>query len=602
MNTPDDQLPEEASAPRTAPELPSYSLDDVNAPAGWRMWLHGWRRGVVLSLLLAAIVVGFGAKPIYREAKARRALTITEQAGAALDRGQAAEASTLLRQAALMAFQDERVADRVTYQAARGGDMASVAELGKKISGGKAAADEVLIYGEKSLQAGKQEDAARALTLLPSTIAPPDEARRAYLRAGLAAVQGRGAEAKEILAAAISSLPSKDGDSLRVTLAGALLSEEGGDKAQARALLEEASANPAQPGASALRLLAASSAGLSPAAQKSINELADRLRKHPSSTAADELLIARLIVSSDASRRNEAVAQLLEHLRTRKAPDDARLASARWLIGLQGYEEALQLATEDDAAVHAGALMVRLDALSGLERWDDTAALIEKNQGGTLPDTLYHLFRARIASVRGESEMAEAEKRQLRQLLPFGESPHVLFVARYAESVGWKPEAFAAWRCLEANEGARVEALRGQLRNIAANAPAADGIKITRNLLQLQPNDPSSQLSAAYFELLAGVNIQEASAVAEKFLAAQPDSPDLQRVAALARLRNARAGDGLAIWPGDGDENRWRVLHSALLRATGNTSDADKIAAQLGREALSPHEREMLAGKEPAGE
>ncbi|MBJ7391421.1 MAG: hypothetical protein JHC85_07650, partial [Chthoniobacterales bacterium] len=162
MNTPDDQLPEEASAPRTAPELPSYSLDDVNAPAGWRMWLHGWRRGVVLSLLLAAIVVGFGAKPIYREAKARRALTITEQAGAALDRGQAAEASTLLRQAALMAFQDERVADRVTYQAARGGDMASVAELGKKISGGKAAVDEVLIYGEKSLQAGKQEDAARA--------------------------------------------------------------------------------------------------------------------------------------------------------------------------------------------------------------------------------------------------------------------------------------------------------------------------------------------------------------------------------------------------------------------------------------------------------
>jgi len=601
MKTHDDQRPDETSAPSAAPELPSYSLDDVNAPAGWRMWLYGWRRRLVLWLLLAAIVIGFGAKPIYREAKARRALTITEQAGTALDRGQAAEASTLLRQAALMAFQDERVADRVTYQAARGGDMASVAELGKKISSGKAAVDEVLIYGEKSLQAGKQEDAARALMLLPSTIAPPDEARRASLRAGLAAVQGRGAEAKEILAAAIVSLPSKDGDSLRVTLAGALLSEEDGDKAQARALLEEASANPAQPGAAALRLLAASSAGISPAAQKSLNEFADRLRKHPSSTAADELLMARLIVSSDASRRNEAVAQLVERLRTRKAALDERVASARWLIGLQGYEEALQLASDDDAAVHAGALMVRLDALSGLERWDETAAIIEKNHGGTLPDTLYHLFRARIAGVRGDVETAEAEKRQLRQLLPFGEPPHVLFVARYAESVGWKPEAFTAWRCLEPNEGARVEALRGQLRNIAANAPAADGVKITGSLLQLQPNDPSAQLSAAYFELLAGVNIQEASALAEKFLGAQPDSPDLQRVAALARLRNGRAADGLAIWPGDADENRWRVLHSALLRAAGNISDADKSAAQLDRGALSPQEREMLAGKEPEG-
>jgi hypothetical protein len=211
------------------------------------------------------------------------------------------------------------------------------------------------------------------------------------------------------------------------------------------------------------------------------------------------------------------------------------------------------------------------------------------------------LFRARIAGVRGDSETAEAEKRQLRQLLPFGEPPHVLFVARYAESVGWKPEAFTAWRCLEPNEGARVEALRGQLRNIAANAPAADGVKITGSLLQLQPNDPSAQLSAAYFELLAGVNIQEASALAEKFLGAQPDSPDLQRVAALARLRNGRAADGLAIWPGDADENRWRVLHSALLRAAGNISDADKSAAQLDRGALSPQEREMLAGKEPEG-
>lgn len=600
MSTPDEQRPNQVPTPPTAGELPSYSLDDVNEPDGWRMWLHGWRRKLILWLAAAAIVIGFGAKPLYREAKARRALSIAEQAGNAMDRGQTAEASSLLRQAALMAFEDERVAARVTYHAARGGDMASVALLGNKITEGKASPEEILIYGEKSLQTRNASEAARALGLLPPTMEPADEARRAGLGAALAAAQGQQSQARDMLTAAIAALPRGEGDSLRVTLAGALLAEQDGDKGKARALLEEASANPGQAGVSALRLLAASSAGISPAAQSSLATLAERLRKHPASTAADELLIARLFVSSDSSHQGDAVKELLLRLGERNASLDDRVAAGRWLIGLHAYEEALQLSTDSDAAVHAGALMVRLDALSGLNRWDETSSLIEKNKGGTLPDSLYHLFRARIATDRGDNAAAETARRELRQLLPFGEPPHVLFVARYAESVGWKPEALTAWRTLEANEGARAEALRGQLRNIAPNASATDGLRITQILRTLQPDDHSVQLSAAYFELLAGQNIPAAAADAEKFLAAQPDSADLQRVAAMARLRTGRAAEALAIWPGDAGETRWRVLHAALLRATGSFSAADKIAAEFDIDTLSPEEQELLAGKKPA--
>ncbi|MFM7374720.1 MAG: hypothetical protein ACKO39_06175, partial [Chthoniobacterales bacterium] len=273
-----------------------------------------------------------------------------------------------------------------------------------------------------------------------------------------------------------------------------------------------------------------------------------------------------------------------------------RVAAARLLVGANRLNEVLELVTEDEASTHAGALMARLDALSGLKDWEQTSTLIEKNKGGTLPDTLYHLFRARMALERGDTQAAEDEKRVLRQVMGFAEAPHVLFAARYAETVGWKPEALAAWRILAANEGARPDALRAQLRNLPPDAPASEGLGITEELLQIRPDDPSAQLSAVYFRLMAEKDTETSAETAEKFLAADPESADLRRVAALGRLRAGKAADGLKIWPGDADENRWRALHVALLRASGQTKAAEKAAQDVNAEALSPEDKDLLSG------
>ena len=82
MTTPKDNSP-----PGSVPELPSYLLEDDVEPVGWRRWLRGGR--LIVTLIVMAMLAGalFGAKPAYRELKARRALAIAEQAGAALDRG-----------------------------------------------------------------------------------------------------------------------------------------------------------------------------------------------------------------------------------------------------------------------------------------------------------------------------------------------------------------------------------------------------------------------------------------------------------------------------------------------------------------------------------
>ncbi len=587
--------PENEPAPKAPAELPSYALDDEQEPVGWRRWIRGWRLAVVLGLLVLTIGAALGAKPAYRELKARRALAIAERAGDAIDRGEGAEASALLRQAALMSFNDERVADRVTFHAARAGDMASVAEIGKKLDANEATAEEILVFGERSLAAGRAPDATRALQALPSELPPDQAVQRAALEAGLLAAQNQRALAESTLRQALEKIPAPESDELRVMLANLLLSDQDlSHRDEARALLDQAAQGDGESALSALRVLAMSRAGISPEAQQELDATIERLRAHPGSSAEDELFIARLIVSSNPDRQKEAVQSLTSRLREREASVDERTAAARWLVGMQEHEGVLALVSSDEAAAHAGALMVRLDALSGLDRWDECSELIETNRGGTVPDTLYHLFRARIAGTRGNTDEEESEKRLLRQVMQFAELPHVLFAARYAETCGWKPEAFAAWRILATDSGAKPDALRGQIRNLPPTATAADGLEISRELLALQPQDPSARLSTAFFELLAGQNIEQAAATAEEFLAADPESIDIRRVAALGRLRTSEAAKGLDIMPDDNGEPRWQTFHAALLRASGQTAAADQLAAKVDASSLTPEEKALL--------
>ncbi|MGA1540836.1 MAG: hypothetical protein ACO39C_10490, partial [Chthoniobacterales bacterium] len=479
-------LPEDQPAPKPPAELPSYALDDEHEPVGWRRWTRGWRLAVVLTLLALTVGAIFGAKPAYRELKARRALAIVEQAGAAIDRGEGAEASTLLRQAALMAFQDERVSDRLIYQAARAGDMASVEEIGKKMDTGEASVEEVLVFGERSLGAGRADDVTRALELLPPDLPPDQNLKRTTIQAGLLAAQQQPAQAESVLRDALARIVTPESDELRVMLANLLLAGEDRSRVdEARELLEQAAAGNGRQSLAALRVLAMSRAGISPDAQQELDATIERLRTHPEASAEDELFIARLLVSSNPGRQDEAVSQLVARLREREATIDQRATAARWLVGLQAHEAVIELVTADEAATHAGALMARLDALSGLDRWDECSELIEANRGGTVPDTLYHLFRARIAGTRGDLDEEEAEKRLLRQVMQFAELPHVLFAARYAETCGWQPEAFAAWRILASDSGAKPDALRGQIRNLPPTATAVAGLEISRELLAL---------------------------------------------------------------------------------------------------------------------
>jgi hypothetical protein len=242
-----------------------------------------------------------------------------------------------------------------------------------------------------------------------------------------------------------------------------------------------------------------------------------------------------------------------------------------------------------------GALMLQLEALTGLGRWEECEAILEANRGGMLPDTLLFLFQARIADLRAEPDRAEAEKRQLRRAMNFDELRYLLFAAGQAESFGWKPEAFAAWRILATGEDVRVEALRGQLRTLPPSSSATDGAKIAQELLSLQPDDPTARLTAAYYQLLAGQN----TATAIGLLKSNNTSHNARRIAALAFLREGLAAKGLDVFPGHSGEDRWRALHAALLQAAGRSAEASEAARAINRENLEEGEKDLLRGIGP---
>ena len=327
------------------PDLPSYAIDESDELIGWQRWLHGRRRTVVLVLAGLAVVAALVAGPAYRELKARRAISLAEGAGRALDRGDGAEAAELLRQAALMAFNDPRVTELVTFHAARAGDPASVAELGKKLAAGQASAAEILVFGEFSLPAGRPADTRRALDALPPGSLPaPEMVRRTILEAGLLSAEGQAPAAESVLREALLSAAAPGADRLRVSLANLLLADpksERGD--EARQLLEAAAEGNEATALDARRLLAVSSAGLSSDAQTKLTAAAERLRSHPQASTADELLVARLVVASDPSKVGKVAKDLVSRLQQRAAPLDDRVAAARWLVCLQAHDAVLEM-------------------------------------------------------------------------------------------------------------------------------------------------------------------------------------------------------------------------------------------------------------------
>lgn len=584
----------------TPSPLPSYEMETPKRPIdhvtgllrSWKFW--------VVAILAIGVIAGIIWGPgVYRDMKARRALGLMDQADTLIEKGDMRGASSLYRQAQSMAPGDQRVIDRSYLAGASTGDPASLQELAKRWEAGRQTDEELVILAEQFQRRGDTASLQRALDALPKDLPPRLAGRRAAVGIQSRTTAGDAAGAKSAAREASDALPGPEGDTARLLLAEILLKESPPDEKSAEQILAPIAGREDLQGIRALRLLAAYRIG-TPDAAVDAGALVQKLRNHPAATAQDQLVSLEVEARAGGKEVPAIISEFVDRMATAPLPD--RCFYATWLCSQKGFEEALRLVTEEDALTEREAALVRLEALSGLGRWSDARALLEKIPDATLPPALRSLFLARCAEELGDPQGASALWGLVRRDIRLADPDSVAFIARQAEARGQRSIAAAGYRTLSHTEGREREGLGGMLRTLPLDTPADDVVEIYSSLAALDPSNVDALAGATYFRLLGRLELEQARADAAALLEKQPDSIPLRTIAALALLRAGDKAGAAAVLdrplPAEVDwstqPDRWKAVVIAVLEANGR--DASAFRGILKKENLRPEEFSLLTG------
>src|SRR5205814_9414694 len=208
---------------------------------------------------------------------------------------------------------------------------------------------------------------------------------------------------------------------------------------------------------------------------------------------------------------------------------------ARWLNLHQQGERVLSLFPVDAALQNSQLLLVRLDALATLQRWNEIDSLLSRPDL-TLDPSVLECFRARAAQEQNaalDSELhwnhaisfAGGDALKLRAVADFADRSHAPAVAlkAYEQLAKFPEHAAFAYR--------GTERLSAQAGDLAVQRAAAE--KITN----LAAGDPNAVAQLAYLNLLADKDVESNTAIARKLVKEHPDRLSFRVTAALGLLR-----------------------------------------------------------------
>jgi lipopolysaccharide biosynthesis regulator YciM len=176
-------------------------------------------------------------------------------------------------------------------------------------------------------------------------------------------------------------------------------------------------------------------------------------------------------------------------------------------------------------------------------------------------------------------------------------SDTLAYIAGYEERIGAFDRAAKTYRELADREETRVNGLIGLIRCQPSDVPAKKLIPTYAELVAALPDNQDFACDLAYLRLLAGEDVPDASAAAEKLLLARPNVLTTISTAALARLRTGNAKGALDLYQGkEVDWNNaafpWRAVRCAVLEANGMGDGA--LRNSINPESLRPEERALL--------
>jgi tetratricopeptide (TPR) repeat protein len=340
------------------------------------------------------------------------------------------------------------------------------------------------------------------------------------------------------------------------------------------------------------------------------SSLADQLASHPLAKAPQKLLALDLLEHVDASRRDELIAKGIAEWKNGDPAD--LLALATWLNGKKEFEKTLATIPIEKALVSRDLFLQYLDALGGLDRWSEIKQLLLGDRY-PLDPVVQHMYLARCNAQLGEKAAAENNWQRALEAAA-GDPGKLITVGEYAEKNGIVDVAKSAF-----DNAAQVSpklrfAQQGRLRIAQRSGDTEKIHAVLAEMLKSWPNDAAVQNDEGYTRLLlmsqqqtqrtdGGTNQEliTLDQLAQKLVERNPRSLPHRTFLALARLKQNRAADALAVY-----ENitvarsaltpSALAVHAAVLAANGRAEEAQTEARQIKLDNLLPEEKQLIDG------
>jgi len=545
---------------------------------------------VVLALLVSGLLLWVIIPPAYHRLKVWRAMDFLEQSEIAADEGNIPKCLSLMRRAILMVPNEEAIFRKVRLFNASFGDPNALNSIQALMVEKQASPQELLALAEQALRSEKPVIAKAALDQLQED----HSVRKIIVQMRLLEKEGNFKEALDLAKKELPTLTPDDGEKLLLATAEMTLKT---DPPASRQILLQLVDKKSAAGISALRLLGAQSLAQRGAEFLKADKVADKLLAHAMHTPDDALLALDLRILENPSARPALLAQAMSE-RSAGPPDDA-LAFARWLNRRIHYKESVDFIGRERAASNPDWLLLYLDALAGLERWNDIFTMLDADTIIGLSDNIRLLFLARAAEKSGDSERAGESWREMQLGLAYEKPEVVSFIAAYALRIGEREQAIKAYTALSQRKETALEGFLGLIRCWPPNTPAAELLPLYQKFTDSFPTLAEARSDQTYLKLLTGEKPATTAAIAKEFYDNTPQSLATLSIAALGMLKSGNAAEADALYNGKtiswlSAPAAWRTVRAAVLYGIGKRNEADELASTINKSLLRPEERALL--------
>jgi hypothetical protein len=574
-------------------ELPDYEVDQ-HGHHSRRHFLRELagdiRARIVLALLISGLILWGAIPPAYHRLKVWRAMKFLAQSEIAANEGNVPKSISLIRRAILMVPNEEAVFRKVRLFNASLGDPNSLNSLQRLMLEKQASPKELLTLAEQALKAENPVIAKASL----DQIQEDHSVRKIIIQMRILEKEGNLKEALNLAKKELPTLTPDDGEKLLLATAEMTLKTD--VTASRQILLQLVDKNSAI-GISALRLLGAQILAQRATESLQADKIADKLLAHPLHTPDDVLLALDLRIMQNPSAKPALLAQTMSE-RTSGAPDDA-LAFARWLNRRLHYKESVDFIGRERAASNPDWLLLYLDALAGLERWNDVFTMLDADTIIGLSDSIRLLFLARAAEKSGDLESARESWREIQLGLAYEKPEVVSFIAAYALHIGEREQATKAYTALSHRKETALEGYLGLIRCWPQNTSAAELLPLYQEFIESFPMLAEARSDQTYLKLLTNDKPATTAAIAKEFYDNTPHSLASLSIAALGMLKTGNPSGADALYEGKtiawlSAPTAWRTIRAAVLYGIGKKKEADELVRTINKSQLRPEERALL--------